>query len=96
MAMLIPHHEMEELKTIYVRAVDLERLGVHIAHWTGDDPEIRQQCHDNAKKIARMFNPKPIPTHGPCLICGTDTTILRGDGYGPGVFCCHGPGCIPF
>lgn len=49
---------VEELKTIYVRSVDLERLGVQIAHWTGDDPELRQECKDNAEKIARLFVPK--------------------------------------
>jgi hypothetical protein len=46
--------------------------------------------------IREISKPDPIPTSGPCLICGAHATQLRGDGYGPGVFCCYGPGCIPF
>jgi hypothetical protein len=83
---------------IKLRAIDLERLGIQVSFVYADDDETLQQCRDNAQKLADTFFPKPCvrPTHGPCLICGTDTTLLRGDGWWPNVFCCHGPECIPF
>jgi hypothetical protein len=88
-----------EVKEILVRAVDLERLGIRISHVNYDDPKTNEICKSNAKKIAGLFipyDPRKRKTHGPCLICGKDANILRGDGYGPEVFCCYGPGCVPF
>lgn len=46
---------MTEPKTIYVRAIDLERLGIQIAHWSGDDPKLKQECAENAELIAGVF-----------------------------------------
>lgn len=50
---------MTDPKTIYVRAIDLEMLGIQITHWTGDNPEIRAECKRNAETIRDAFiNPR--------------------------------------
>ena len=86
----------KEFNEVRLRAIDCEKLGFQITFVTCDTDEERQECRDNAKAIRDRLFPLPIPTSGPCLICGKHATIERGDGYGPGVFCCYGPGCIPF
>lgn len=86
----------KEFKELKLRAIDCERLGFQISFVISDDEAVLKECKDNARKIKKKFFPDPIPTSGPCLICGEHATQLRGDGYGPSVFCCYGPGCIPF
>lgn len=52
-----------------------------------------------AKHLAELFqrNEDRRATHGPCTVCGEDTTMKHNTLGDPGWgWNCHGPNCVPF